>query len=122
VIYITDVSQLGGWKQIQTAPLDRDLELAVIDTTGTHLVAFPCRRLADDRWVDVAVAKEGVEITRVTDPGAVFGEISALLDQPHSADVRALTSSQFHVADAAALRPSSAFLCFGNPGAASQRR
>jgi CRP-like cAMP-binding protein len=51
----------------------------------------------------VAVAKEGVEIARVTDPGAVFGEISALLDQPHSADVRALTSSQFHVADAAAL-------------------
>ena len=37
----------------------------------------------------------------MTDPGAVFGEISALLDQPHSADVRALTSSQFHVADAA---------------------
>ena len=51
----------------------------------------------------VAVAKEGVEIARVTDPGVVFGEISALLDQPHSADVRALTSSQFHVADAAAL-------------------
>jgi len=70
----------------------------------------------------VAVAKEAVEIARVTDPGAVFGEISALLDQPHSADVRALTSSQFHVADAAALRPSSAPLCFGNPGAASQRR
>jgi CRP/FNR family transcriptional regulator, cyclic AMP receptor protein len=50
----------------------------------------------------VAVAKEGVEIARVTDPGAVFGEISALLDQPHSADVSALTTSQFHVADAAA--------------------
>src|SRR3974377_354528 len=109
------------WKQIQTAPLDRDLELAVIDTRGTHLVAFPCRRLADDRWVDVAVAKEGVEIARVTDPGAVFGEISALLDQPH-ADVRALTSSQFHVADAAAEKLSSAPLCFGNPGAASRRR
>lgn len=49
----------------------------------------------------VAVAKEGVEIARVTDPGAVFGEISALLNQPHSADVHALTSSQFHVTDAA---------------------
>ena len=58
MIYITDVSQLGGWKQIQTAPLDRDLELAVIDTTGTHLVAFPCRRLADDRWVDVETRKQ----------------------------------------------------------------
>ncbi len=51
----------------------------------------------------VAVVKDGVEIARVTDPGAVFGEISALLNQPHSADVLALTSSQFHVADAAGL-------------------
>jgi CRP-like cAMP-binding protein len=31
------------------------------------------------------------------------GEISALLDQPHSADVRTLENSQFRVADAAQL-------------------
>jgi CRP-like cAMP-binding protein len=31
----------------------------------------------------------------------VFGELSVLLDQPHTADVRALEASQFHVADAA---------------------
>ena len=37
------------------------------------------------------------------EPGAVFGELSALLDQPHTADVRALKDSQFHVADAALL-------------------
>jgi len=49
----------------------------------------------------VAVVKEGVEIARVTEPGAVFGELSVLLDQPHTADVRALEASQFHVADAA---------------------
>jgi CRP-like cAMP-binding protein len=60
----------------------------------------------------VTVAKEGLEIARVTDPGAVFGEISALLDQPHSADVRALTSSQFHVADAAALLQDPAVLLY----------
>ena len=60
----------------------------------------------------VAVAKEGVEIARVTDPGAVFGEISALLDQPHSADVHALTSAQFHVADAAALLQDPAVLLY----------
>jgi CRP/FNR family cyclic AMP-dependent transcriptional regulator len=30
----------------------------------------------------VAVVKEGVEIARVTEPGAVFGELSVLLDQP----------------------------------------
>jgi CRP-like cAMP-binding protein len=35
--------------------------------------------------------------------GAVFGEMSALLDQPHGADVRALEMSEFHVADAATL-------------------
>jgi hypothetical protein len=33
----------------------------------------------------------------------VFGELSVLLDQPHTADVRALEASQFHVADAAAI-------------------
>ena len=51
----------------------------------------------------VAVVKEGVEIARVTEPGAVFGELSVLLDQPHTADVRALEVSQFHVADAATI-------------------
>jgi CRP/FNR family transcriptional regulator, cyclic AMP receptor protein len=49
----------------------------------------------------VAVLKEGVEIARVTEPGAVFGELSVLLDQQHSAEVRALEASQFHVADGA---------------------
>ena len=51
----------------------------------------------------VVVLREGVEIATVTEPGAVFGELSVLLDQPHTADVRALETSQFYVADAAAL-------------------
>ena len=51
----------------------------------------------------VAVVKDGVEIAKVTEPGAVFGELSVLLDQPHTAEVRALEASQFHVADAATL-------------------
>jgi len=51
----------------------------------------------------VAIVKEAAEIAEVTEPGAVFGELSALLDQPHTADVRALETSQFHSADAAAL-------------------
>jgi CRP/FNR family transcriptional regulator, cyclic AMP receptor protein len=51
----------------------------------------------------VVVVKESIDIARVAEPGAVFGELSALLDQPHAADVRALETSQFHVADAAAL-------------------
>jgi CRP/FNR family transcriptional regulator, cyclic AMP receptor protein len=51
----------------------------------------------------VVVVKEEVEIAKVTEPGAVFGELSVLLDQPHTADVRALEASLFHVADAATL-------------------
>ena len=49
----------------------------------------------------VAVVRQGIEIAKVTEPGAVFGDISALLDTPHTADVRALEISVFHVVDAA---------------------
>ena len=51
----------------------------------------------------VEVVRDGVQIARVTEPGAVFGELSVLLNQPHTADLRALETSQFHVADAATL-------------------
>ena len=51
----------------------------------------------------VSIVKGGTEIAKVARPGAVFGELSALLDQPHSADVLTLEASEFHVADAAAL-------------------
>ena len=50
----------------------------------------------------VAVVKDDTEIAQVADPGAVFGELSVLLDQPHTADVRALEASQFHIANATA--------------------
>jgi len=51
----------------------------------------------------VAIFRDGIEMAKVTEPGAVFGELSALLDQPHTADVRALETTQFHVANADAL-------------------
>jgi CRP/FNR family transcriptional regulator, cyclic AMP receptor protein len=51
----------------------------------------------------VSVVKSGTEIAAVDEPGAVFGELSALLDRPHTADVRTLEASEFHVADAATL-------------------
>jgi CRP-like cAMP-binding protein len=51
----------------------------------------------------VEVTKDGVQITEVSEPGAVFGELSMLLGQPHAADVRALEGTEFHVADAASL-------------------
>ena len=46
------------------------------------------------------VVKDGVQIAKVTTPGAVFGELFILLDQCHTADVRALEHSEFHIADA----------------------
>jgi CRP/FNR family transcriptional regulator, cyclic AMP receptor protein len=48
----------------------------------------------------VVIVKEDVEIAKVAEPGAVFGELSVLLDQPHTAHVRALETSEFLVADA----------------------
>ncbi len=51
----------------------------------------------------VAVVRQGIEIAWSAQPGMVFGEISALLNRPHTADVRTLEPSQFYVADAATL-------------------
>jgi len=49
----------------------------------------------------VDVVLEDVFIARVTEPGAVFGEISFLLDQPHSAAViaAAAAAARFHVVE-----------------------
>ena len=52
---------------------------------------------------NVAIVKEDTEIARVAEPGAVFGELSVLLNQPHTADVRVLETSQFHIANATTL-------------------
>ena len=51
----------------------------------------------------VTIIKETINIAKVTEPGAVLGELSALLDQPHTADVHATETSQFYVADATLL-------------------
>ena len=58
------------------------------------------------------ILKDSLEIARVEQPGAVFGELSALLEQPHAADVRAMQDSQFHVADAALLEKDPAALLY----------
>src|ERR1700758_2188474 len=60
----------------------------------------------------VAIVKSGTEIATVAEPGAVFGDLSALLDQPHTADVRTLEASEFHVADAAHLLQDPAALLY----------
>ena len=51
----------------------------------------------------VVILKENMEIARVAEPGAIFGELSLLLDQPHTADVRALETSQFYIANGTTL-------------------
>ena len=51
----------------------------------------------------VAIFKDSIAIARVDEPGAVLGEISALLDRPHAADVWVTENSAFYVADAALL-------------------
>jgi CRP/FNR family cyclic AMP-dependent transcriptional regulator len=47
----------------------------------------------------VEVVRGSVRIAEIAEPGAVFGDLAVLLDQPHSADVRALQPSTFYVAD-----------------------
>jgi len=46
---------------------------------------------------EVEVLKEDFQISTVSEPGAIFGEISVLLDIPHTATVKALTMSRMYV-------------------------
>ena len=71
-----------------------EIVLAAGSTTGR---LFVLRRGA------VAVIRDGTQIARVSEVGAVFGELAVLLDKPHTADVRAVERSEFNVADAATL-------------------
>jgi CRP-like cAMP-binding protein len=49
------------------------------------------------------VIRNGQQIALVSEPGAVFGELAVILDKPHTADVRAVERSEFHVARASSL-------------------
>ena len=51
----------------------------------------------------VEVVRNGLQIATVSEPGAIFGELSIILDKPHTADVRALERSEFHSANASSL-------------------
>ena len=72
----------------------------------------------------VEVVKDGVQIASVNAPGSVFGEQAALLDQPHTADVRTLEQSEFYVADAgdSCCRPNRRPLRRRDPCATTRRR
>jgi hypothetical protein len=45
------------WQPISTAPYDHDLELAVIDRDGEHVLVFPCRRKGADSWIDALTGR-----------------------------------------------------------------
>lgn len=45
------------------------------------------------------ILKGKYQVNTVAEPGAIFGEISVLLDLPHMATVRALTESRVYVVD-----------------------
>ncbi|MGZ8467181.1 MAG: cyclic nucleotide-binding domain-containing protein, partial [Candidatus Binatia bacterium] len=51
---------------------------------------------------EIEVLKGDFQITTASEPGAVFGEMSILLDIPHTATVRTLTPARMHVVERAA--------------------
>src|SRR5215813_3087553 len=51
---------------------------------------------------EIEVLKGDFQIATTAEPGAIFGEMSVLLDMPHTANVKALTSSRVYVVERAA--------------------
>ena len=52
------------WNPINTVPLDRDVEIAIIDSKDVHVVACPCR-LTHHGWI-VAESKKRLYWVRPT--------------------------------------------------------
>ncbi|MDO8877883.1 MAG: hypothetical protein Q8M24_21760 [Pseudolabrys sp.] len=48
------------WMPVSSAPFERDLELAVIDHSGTHALVFPCHRIRGG-WIE-AQTKRKLEV------------------------------------------------------------
>jgi CRP-like cAMP-binding protein len=48
---------------------------------------------------EVEVVRDGKFVSTIKQPGAIFGEMSVLLERPHSASVRAVTDVQLYVID-----------------------
>lgn len=51
---------------------------------------------------EVEVLRHGIVVTTIAEPGAIIGEMSVLLDTPHSSTVRARTTVMAHVVENAA--------------------
>ncbi len=46
---------------------------------------------------DVEISKNDIQVVVISEPGAVLGDISVLLDTPHTATVKTLTACKFYV-------------------------
>jgi CRP/FNR family transcriptional regulator, cyclic AMP receptor protein len=93
-----DLNAAAFEKILASLPLERYAAGETILKTG-----LKTGRLLILKSGAVVILKDSVEIATVEQSGAVFGELSALLQQPHAADVLALEDSHFYVADAALL-------------------
>jgi hypothetical protein len=51
MVPMTRYSDSSDWLEIESAPFDCDLELAVIDGDGVHVLVFPCRRV-EGGWLN----------------------------------------------------------------------
>jgi CRP-like cAMP-binding protein len=94
------------------------MPIIAADDILAKLVAFPIRAFeagdvvlsegSTTGWLlflksgAVDVIMDEVDLTRVDQPGAVFGDIGLLLGTPHTADVRAVQSSSFYLVEDAA--------------------
>jgi CRP-like cAMP-binding protein len=67
-------------------------DIVLSEGSATHRMLFLNRGAVD-------VVKDEVQLTRVSEPGAVFGDMSVLLGQPHTADVLAVEPSSFYIVD-----------------------
>jgi CRP-like cAMP-binding protein len=48
-------------------------------------------------WGAVEVIKDGIQLTVLNHPGSIFGDLSSLLEIPHTASVRVVERSSFRV-------------------------
>ncbi len=48
---------------------------------------------------EVEISRADVEVASVSEPGAIFGEMSILLDAPHTASAKALSESRLYLVE-----------------------